>query len=83
MMLCPECHNRTMVLDSRADGKNVRRRRECKTCRCRFETSETLIDKLRTPVKRRFKPLKAHPVRHVEDDEAFVEPLDLRELGLK
>lgn len=39
-MLCPKCNNDTKVIDSRADGWIVRRRRECLVCGFRFATSE-------------------------------------------
>ena len=44
-MRCPSCGNlESKVLDSRpsADGKSVRRRRECLSCQKRFTTFETI-----------------------------------------
>ncbi len=43
-MHCPFCsHNDTRVIDSRllGDGDQVRRRRECQSCKARFTTYET------------------------------------------
>lgn len=40
-MLCPSCQKgETKVLDSRDDGRTIRRRRECLKCQYRFTTYE-------------------------------------------
>ncbi len=43
-MRCPVCGERTQVVDShlRAEGRMVRRRRECSRCGRRFSTDEKL-----------------------------------------
>jgi transcriptional repressor NrdR len=42
-MLCPNClKSETRVLDSRDDGKAIRRRRECLKCKNRFTTYERI-----------------------------------------
>lgn len=44
-MRCPKCSNEdTRVIDSRvsADGRSIRRRRECEKCEFRFSTQEAL-----------------------------------------
>lgn len=44
-MICPKCkHEDTRVVDSResADGRSIRRRRECEKCGYRFTTFETV-----------------------------------------
>lgn len=43
-MECPECDNRTRVLDSRRYAGAVYRKRECKTCHFRFWTEELEIE---------------------------------------
>jgi len=42
-MNCPDCRSDTRVLDTRerSDKREVRRRRECLVCKCRFSTIET------------------------------------------
>lgn len=42
-MKCPICQSETKVIDSRANNKSIRRRRECSECLTRFNTSENLI----------------------------------------
>lgn len=39
-MNCPLCGADTKVIDTRSDGAEVRRRRECKSCGHRFTTYE-------------------------------------------
>lgn len=40
-MKCPECgYEDSKVIDSRPAEKNIRRRRECLSCKCRFTTYE-------------------------------------------
>ena len=40
-MLCPKCQNQeTFVIDSRDEGRTIRRRRECSKCTHRFTTFE-------------------------------------------
>ena len=42
-MLCPNCLKcETQVIDSRDDGKLIRRRRECLKCKARFTTYERI-----------------------------------------
>lgn len=42
-MLCPSClKGQTQVIDSREDGKTIRRRRECLKCKNRFTTYERI-----------------------------------------
>lgn len=40
MMYCPKCNGKTAVIDSRADGVSVCRKRKCKQCGNIFFTSE-------------------------------------------
>ena len=40
-MDCPVCCGRTAVLHTDSDGETVTRRRECKECGFRFNTTET------------------------------------------
>jgi len=45
-MRCPKCNNDdTRVVDSRvsADGRGIRRRRECEKCNFRFSTQEAIL----------------------------------------
>lgn len=54
-MKCPRCDsNKTRVVDSRegADGRAVRRRRECESCSFRFTTFERIEDSLPMVVKK-------------------------------
>ena len=40
-MKCPKCNSdKSSVIDSRADGDSIRRRRECQDCEFRFTTFE-------------------------------------------
>lgn len=40
-MKCPKCNSdKSSVIDSRADGDSIRRRRECQDCQYRFTTFE-------------------------------------------
>ena len=41
-MLCPECQQRTQVVDSRPDAKTIRRRRRCPAGH-NFSTTEVLL----------------------------------------
>lgn len=41
-LCCPECGNDSAVVDSRAADGNIRRRRECVSCRYRFTTREII-----------------------------------------
>ncbi len=41
-MLCPECQQRTQVVDSRPDAKTIRRRRRCPAGHT-FSTTEVLL----------------------------------------
>ena len=41
-MLCPKCHKKTEVLDSRQFEDTTRRGRRCKSCGHRFRTLEVL-----------------------------------------
>jgi hypothetical protein len=58
-MQCPHCTKGTQVLDSRPDGKSVKRRRKCKSCGTKFNTVEHL-DGYALPAKPR-KPAKPKP----------------------
>jgi transcriptional repressor NrdR len=52
-MLCPDCqHTETKVLDSRASGGGIRRRRQCLRCERRFTTHERIERKLPLVVKK-------------------------------
>lgn len=54
-MKCPRCESqKTRVVDSRegADGRSVRRRRECETCEFRFTTFERIEDVLPMVIKK-------------------------------
>jgi len=52
-MLCPDCqHTETKVLDSRASGGGIRRRRQCLHCERRFTTHERIERKLPLVVKK-------------------------------
>ena len=54
-MQCPKCrHDSTRVIDSRegADGRAVRRRRECESCDYRFTTFERVEESLPLVVKK-------------------------------
>ncbi|HHY72685.1 MAG TPA: hypothetical protein GX497_05585 [Bacillus bacterium] len=41
-MKCPICNGKTKVLNSRVNGKGIRRYRECLECLTRFHTNETI-----------------------------------------
>jgi transcriptional regulator NrdR family protein len=41
-MLCPECGERTRIVDSRRTSGGVRRRRVCNGCEKRFTTMEII-----------------------------------------
>ena len=46
-MLCPYCgHPDSRVVDTRAAGESIRRRRECQACRKRFTTYEQISEAL-------------------------------------
>jgi transcriptional repressor NrdR len=46
-MLCPYCGNEdSRVVDTRATGESIRRRRECQACRKRFTTYEQISEAL-------------------------------------
>ncbi len=54
-MRCPRCDSsKTKVVDSRegADGRSVRRRRECESCEFRFTTFERIEDSLPMIIKK-------------------------------
>ena len=54
-MRCPRCDSlKTRVVDSRegADGRSVRRRRECETCDFRYTTFERIEDSLPMVIKK-------------------------------
>ena len=52
-MHCPDCQNtETKVLDSRASGDGIRRRRQCLSCGGRFTTHERIERKLPLVVKK-------------------------------
>lgn len=43
MMQCANCHkNETVVIDTRASGTGLRRRRKCRACGTRFTTYERI-----------------------------------------
>jgi transcriptional repressor NrdR len=67
-MRCPFCgHNKDRVVDSRTsqDGKAVRRRRECKSCKKRFTTYEYVEDVSLTVIKNdgRREPFDRHKLQ--------------------
>ena len=92
-MKCPFCnHQESKVVDSRAskDGRAIRRRRECLSCRERFTTYERVEefipvvvkkDGSREPFERKkivegiLKACEKRPIK-VEQIEAFVEELE-------
>jgi transcriptional repressor NrdR len=46
-MICPYCgHPDSRVVDTRATGESIRRRRECQACRKRFTTYEQITETL-------------------------------------
>ena len=45
MFSCPDCFHKTEVIDSRKAPRGTRRRRECKKCRKRFSTIESIAIK--------------------------------------
>jgi transcriptional repressor NrdR len=46
-MICPYCgHPDSRVVDTRATGESIRRRRECQACRKRFTTYEQISESL-------------------------------------
>jgi transcriptional repressor NrdR len=46
-MQCPYCgHDESRVVDTRATGESIRRRRECQACRKRFTTYEQISEAL-------------------------------------
>jgi len=50
---CPECdHPDTQVLDTRASGAGIRRRRRCRACSKRFTTHERIERRVPLVVKR-------------------------------
>lgn len=52
-MRCPRCNeDRSSVVDSRADGNAIRRRRECQSCTYRFTTFERIELSLPVVVKK-------------------------------
>jgi len=52
-MRCPRCNEeRSSVIDSRADGGAIRRRRECQSCEYRFTTYERVELSLPVVVKK-------------------------------
>ena len=97
-MQCPKCNKSTQVLDSRPDGRAVKRRRKCKSCGFRFATTESIIKEAK-PAKPKpvTKPHKTKPkepayqppknrgrdLDEIWDDIADAgDGLSLRELGL-
>lgn len=57
--LCPECGNKTNCLESRNKVKRgeefTYRRYECRSCKCRFSTAETLTSIYKSAVKKRWR----------------------------
>lgn len=52
-MICPGCrHEETRVVDSRAAGDAIRRRRACEACGLRFTTHERVEERVSVVVKR-------------------------------
>jgi transcriptional repressor NrdR len=50
---CPFCHaDDTQVIDTRVSGEQVRRRRECKQCKARFTTYESVERQMPRVLKR-------------------------------
>lgn len=50
-MTCPNCNEKTKVIDSRTDEDSTERRRECTTCGYRFSTVELDRDLFERMVK--------------------------------
>lgn len=44
VILCPKCHAKSNVIDSRETAVTVRRRRECPECKDRWSTWEVKFD---------------------------------------
>jgi len=62
-MLCPECQQRTQVLESRLDAKTIRRRRRCPAGHT-FNTIEVLLEAKSKPApKPKPKPKQKHKPR--------------------
>lgn len=52
-MRCPKCDcDRSSVIDSRSDGSQIRRRRECQECNYRFSTFERIEYSLPMVIKK-------------------------------
>lgn len=97
-MQCPRCNKSTQVLDSRPDGRAVKRRRKCKSCGFRFATTESIIKEAKSakrkpvtkphktkPKERAYEPPKnrGRDLDEIWDDIADAgDGLSLRELGL-
>ena len=48
-MQCKKCKGKTVVIDSRNSGDNIRRRRKCIKCGYRFSTFEDLKETKKIP----------------------------------
>ena len=65
-MRCPKCGlDRSSVLDSRADGTSIRRRRECQACQYRYTTYERVELALPAVIKKdgRREPYERQKIR--------------------
>jgi len=96
-MKCTKCNKATAVLESRTDGQQVNRRRECKSCGHRFKTAETVMADApkRVPKQAAKKPAPVKNVRHepprrarISDErdlwhDAIDDNFTLKELGLE
>ena len=58
-MTCPNCNNKTRVIDSTTDEDSTTRRRECMECGYRFSTVEIDKDLYERLVRRDDKKIKA------------------------
>ena len=75
-MQCPKCNKSTQVLDSRPDGRAVKRRRKCKSCGFRFATTESIIKQAKS-AKRKGLRISPYPVtkpHKTEPKERAYEP---------
>ena len=91
-MLCPECQQRTQVVDSRPDAKTIRRRRRCPKGHT-FSTTEVLLEAKPKPApkpKQKSKPRKRvlyprpapQPTYRDDQLDSDFDSFDLRDLGL-
>jgi len=82
-MLCPECQQRTQVVDSRPDAKTIRRRRRCPAGHT-FSTTEVLLAAKPKP-KPKAKPNPRPAPKPIYRDELMdddFDSFDVKDLGL-